>query len=156
MKISIVTPVIIIICLTTLAYSDDKQYTLNDVVKLVPAQTGKGWWHKQVSTMQGNRYLSSFESKDHKGKLGWSQKDLKAGKIPIVKAMALARQWTVANTPFGEQAWEIENVTYRFRSGNDEIEYICAVTLKTVEYKTIEIIVLPNHDILPPVINPQF
>ena len=108
--------------------------------------------------MPGNRYMSSFQSKDHPGKLGWAADDLKFGKIPIVRAMELAEQWCGKSEPFGQTNWEIENVTFRFRSGmnTDKIEYITSVTLKTPEYKTIEVIVLSNNEIVPPDLNPEF
>jgi hypothetical protein len=50
--------------------------------------------------MAGNRYLLSFKSKDHEGKLNYSNKDIKEGKIPILKAMKLAEKWCDDNTPF--------------------------------------------------------
>lgn len=140
----------------SLTHSNELTYSISEVNALVPKQTEKGWWHKQFSSMAGNRYLSSFQSKEHVGKLNWNKEDLKNGTIQIVKAMKLAKEWCLSNAPFGEKYWEIENVTYRFRTaGNTEIEYMAAITLKTPEYKTIEIIVLPNHEVLPPEINPK-
>ena len=106
--------------------------------------------------MPENRYMASFQSLEHKGKLGWNQHDLAQGRIQIVKAMALAKNRVADNTPFGINNWEVENVSYRFRTGDNEIEYFCCVTLRTAEYKTIEVIVLPNNEIIPPVIDPEF
>ncbi len=148
--------VITFLLVSSLALADSVTYSESEVIALVPTQTDKGWWHKQFSSMEGNRYLTSFKSKEHVGKLKWDREDLKQGKIQIVKAMKLAQQWCVNNAPFGEKNWEIENVTYRFRAaGNNDIEYMSAITLKTPDYKTIEIIVLPNYEILPPEIDPK-
>ena len=146
---------IILFTFVALAYSEEVTYSVEEVSAIIPLQTNKGWWHKQFSSQSGNKYLSSFQSKEHEGKLNWDKKDLREGKIQIIKAMKKARQWTHDNTPFGEKDWEIESVTYRFRPGNDEIEYTCAVTLKTPEYKTLEVIVLPNYELITPVINPK-
>jgi len=156
MKISKLVHLIILFCFTSLAYSTDVNYTINDVRELVPKQTSKGWWHKQFSSMSGNKYLSSFQSKEHEGKINWNKEDLEEGKIQIINAMKLARQWCDNNTPFDEKQWEIESVTLRFRTGNNEIEYFYAVTLKTPEYKTIEVIILPNYEIIAPIIDPKF
>ena len=100
--------------------------------------------------------MSSFQSLDHKGKLSWNEQEIAEGKIQIVEAMQLAQNWAINNTPFGSKDWEVESVTYRFTSGENEIEYICAVTLKTADYKTIEVIVLPTNEIIAPVIDPKF
>lgn len=150
-------PILLIVwlLLTLPAYASGANYKISDVIEIVPEQTNKGWWHKQFSSMPGNRYLTSFQSTEHKGKLSWDQADLKAGKIQIVKAMQLAKQWSADYAPFGEKEWKIESVTFRFRSGNDEIEYMCAITLRTADYKTLEVIVLPTHVIIPPEIDPK-
>ncbi len=74
--------------------------------------------------MAGNRYLLAFKSKNHEGKLNWSNKDIKEGKIPIVKAMKLAKKWCDSNKPFGDEKWEIDTVNLRFSSNNDAIEFI--------------------------------
>ena len=141
---------------TSLIYAKENKYSIDDLYDLVAEQTSKGWWHKQVSTMPGNRYISSFKSNDYKDKLKWNDKDIDEGKIKIIRPMKLAKKWADDNKPFGEIYWVIEEVTYRFRMGNKEVEYICAVTLKTPEYKTIEIIILPNDEIIAPEINPKF
>lgn len=93
---------ILLLFFCTFAYADKHKYTIDDIKKLVPPQTSKGWWHKQVSTMADNRYMSSFQSLDHKGKLGWDVKDISDGKITIVQAMALAKNWSMDNRPFGD------------------------------------------------------
>jgi len=151
----ILTLLVAYLFFTTQAFSKTEDYTLKDVSEIVPQQTSQGWWHKQFSSMPGNRYLTSFQSTQHKGKLSWDRADLKAGKIQIVKAMQLAKQWSVDHAPFGENVWEIESVTFRFRSGKGGIEYMCAITLKTPDYKTVEVIILPNQEIIPPEIDPQ-
>lgn len=156
MKTQVFIHLIILFCLNSLAYASEVNYTVNDVRELVPEQTSEGWWHKQFSSMPGNRYLTSFQSKEHQGKINWNKEDIKEGKIQIVKAMTLAKQWSVDNTPFGEKQWEIESVAFRFRSGNNEIQYICSITLRTPEYKTVEVIVLPNYEIITPDIDPKF
>jgi hypothetical protein len=156
MKIKIPICIILLFLFITLSFAIEKNYKITDLQKLVPGQTSEGWWHKQVSTMPENRYMTSFQSLDYKGKLGWNNEDLSQGKIAIINAMELAQKWTSNNKPFGIQDWVIENVTYRFRTGENEIEYICSVTLRTSEYKTIEVIILPNNEIIPPVMNPEF
>lgn len=155
MKRSMLILLVVLLFFTAHAFSKTMDYTLKDVNEIVPQQTDQGWWHKQFSSMPGNRYLTSFQSTEHKGKLNWDQSDLRAGKIQIVKAMQLAKQWSDDNAPFGEKKWEIESVTFRFRSGDDLIEYMCAITLRTADYKTVEVIVLPNHEIIPPEIDPK-
>lgn len=147
---------VILFCFISHAYSYDKNYSIKDVIKLVPSQTSNGWWHKQFNSMEGNRYLSSFQSTEHKGKLNWNKDDIKEGKIQIVNAMQLAQQWAVDHKPFGENNWEIENATLLFRAAENEIEYIYAIMLKTEDYKTIEVIVLPSQEVIPPEINPEF
>ncbi len=156
MKIKALVHLCVLFGFCTFSFAGDKNYRVTDLQELVPQQTSKGWWHKQVSTMPDNRYMASFQSLDHKGKLGWNKQDLAQGKIQIVTAMALAQKWTADNAPFGIKNWEVENVTYRFRTGDNEIEYICSVKLKTSDYKTVEVIVLPNNEIVPPVIDPKF
>ena len=156
MKIKTLVNIFLLFVFCTFAFASDKNYTINDLQELVPRQTEKGWWHKQVSTMPENRYMASFQSLDYEGKLGWNNHDLAQGKIQIVEAMKLAKNWTADNAPFGIENWEIEDVTYRFRTGDNEIEYICSVTLKTPDYKTVEVIVLPNNELIPPVIDPKF
>lgn len=58
-------------------------------------------------------------------------------------------------SPFGEAKWEIDTVDYHFRATADAIEFIHIITLKTEEYKTIDVIILPNYELLPPDIIPQ-
>ena len=77
------------------------------------------------------------------------------GKIPVTKAMRLAKEWCDENQPFGDSVWEIDTVSLRFRSKDKIVEYIYIVTLKTEAYKTIDIIVLPNHELIAPELNPQ-
>ncbi|MES9869853.1 MAG: hypothetical protein ABW153_13595 [Sedimenticola sp.] len=146
----------ILLGFTQVAHAADATYTVNDVQSIVPKQTSEGWWHKQIGSIKGNKYLSDFKSKDHIGKINWNKGDLKEGKIQIVKAMRIAKQWCDDNKPFGGKQWDVETVTLRFRSGNNEVEYIYAIEVRTPGFKkSIEVIVLPNFEIIPPTINPK-
>ena len=102
MKYRLLAPLILLFVYSTFSYADD-QYSINDINRLVPKQTSKDWWHKQVSTMPDNRYMSSFQSLDHKGKLSWNEQEIAEGKIQIVEAMQLAQNWAINNTPFGSK-----------------------------------------------------
>lgn len=125
------------------------------VIQLVAKSPQDGWWHKTFNSMAGNRHLTSFKSKDHEGKLDWNKEDIQEGKIPITRAMGLAKDWCDNVKPFGDPEWEIDTVTLRFRSNQGEIEYIYIVTLKTEEYKTIDVVILPNDEVIAPELNPK-
>ena len=135
----------------------ETRFTTKNVLELVAKSSTDGWWHKTFNSMAGNRYLLSFESKKHAGKLSWREDDIKEGKIEIIKAMQLAKKWCDGAKPFGEVRWEIDTVTFRFRSDADgtEVEFIYIVTLKTDEYKTIDIVILPNYEVIAPDLDPK-
>jgi len=138
-----------------LSLSQQQKSNYQDISQLVAESPKKGWWHKTFNSMAGNRYLLSFDSNKYAGKLNWRQEDIKEGKIPITKAMQLAKAWCDEKKPFGDPIWEIDTVNLRLRSKATMIEYIYIVTLKTDEYKTIDIVVLPNNELIAPELNPK-
>ena len=77
------------------------------------------------------------------------------GKIPVANDMRLAKVWCDENKPFGDEVWDIDTVNLRMRARGKNIEYITIVTLKTEEYKTIDVVVLPNNELIAPELNPK-
>ena len=138
-----------------LAWSEHVKNEPEDMAQLVAKSPKEGWWHKTFNSMDGNRYLLSFDSQKHAGKLNWKEADLEEGKIPIARAMRMAKAWCDELKPFGDPVWEVDTVNLRLRSKDRQIEYIYIVTLKTVDYKTIDIVVLPNYELIAPELNPK-
>ena len=138
-----------------LAWSEPAQSKSQDIYQLVAKSPEKGWWHKTFNSMDGNRYLLSFDSQKHAGKLNWEKADMEDGKIPVASAMRLAKAWCDENKPFGDEVWDIDTVNLRMRASGKNIEYITIVTLKTKEYKTIDVVVLPNNELIAPELNPE-
>ena len=147
--------IILLFGIPFLAWSEHVKNESDDLAQLVAKSPPEGWWHKTFNSMADNRYLLSFDSKKHQGQLNWKKEDMDVGKIPVTKAMRLAKAWCDENQPFGDSVWEIDTVSLRFRSKDKIVEYIYIVTLKTEAYKTIDIIVLPNHELIAPELNPQ-
>ena len=147
--------IILLFGIPYLTWSEPVQSKSRDLYQLVAKSPKEGWWHKTFNSMAGNRYLLSFDSKKYPGKLNWEKADIEDGKIPIAKAMRLAKTWCDENKPFGNTVWDIDTVNLRMRSRGTNIEYIYIVTLKTEEYKTIDIVVLPNHELIAPELNPK-
>ena len=147
--------IILLFGIPFLAWSEHVKNESDDLAQLVAKSPQEGWWHKTFNSMADNRYLLSFDSKKHQGQLNWKKEDMDVGKIPITKAMRLAKEWCDENQPFGDPVWEIDTVNLRFRSKDKIVEYIYIVTLKTEAYKTIDIIVLPNHELIAPELNPK-
>lgn len=136
------------------ACAGDTGFSVAQMQKLVaPAEPG-GWMHKTFSSMEDNRFMTSFKSEQHAGKLAWTESDLEAGKIPVARAMQLAKDWCDEQQPFGEADWQVDSVTLQMRSTSEAIEYLAIVNMKTADYKTIEVLVLPNLEVLPPELNP--
>ncbi len=155
MKIKNTLLIILLFGIPFLAWSEHVKNESEDIVQLVAKSPQEGWWHKTFNSMDGNRYLLSFDSKNHPGKLNWKQEDIKEGKIPIAKAMKMAKAWCDEHKPFGEPIWEIDTLNLRLRSKNNQIEYIYIVTLKTEAYKTIDVVVLPSDELIAPELNPK-
>ena len=147
--------IILLFGIPFIAWSEHEKNESEDMAKLVAKSSQEGWWHKTFNSMDGNRYLLSFDSNKHAGKLNWKQEDLEEGKIQIAQAMRLAKVWCDENKPFGDPVWEIDTVNLRLRSKDKQIEYIYIITLKTDEYKTIDIVVLPNYELIAPELNPK-
>lgn len=147
--------IILLFGIPFLAWSEHAKNESADMAQLVAKSPEKGWWHKTFNSMDGNRYLLSFDSSKHAGKLNWKEEDLAEGKIPIAQAMRMAKSWCDENRPFGDPVWEIDTVNLRLRSRNKQIEYIYIITLKTDEYKTIDIAVLPDFELIAPELNPK-
>lgn len=147
--------IILLFGIPFLAWSEHVRNESDDMAQLVAESPAKGWWHKTFNSMDGNRYLLSFDSNQHAGKLNWKEADLAEGKVPIAQAMRLAKAWCDENKPFGDPVWEIDTVNLRLRSKDKQIEYIYIITLKTAEYKTIDIVVLPNYELIAPELNPK-
>ena len=145
--------IILLFGIPYLTWSEPVKSESQDITQLVAKSPKEGWWHKTFNSMAGNRYLLSFDSKKYPGKLNWKTEDMEDGKIPITKAMQLAKAWCDDNKPFGDPLWEIDTVNIRFRSTDTHIEFIYVVTLKTDEYKTIDIVVLPNFELIAPELN---
>jgi hypothetical protein len=155
MKLKNTLLIILLFGIPYLTWSEPVKNESQDIAQLVAKSPKEGWWHKTFNSMAGNRYLLSFDSKKHQGKLNWKNEDMEVGKIPITKAMRMAKKWCDENKPFGDPVWEIDTVNLRLRSRNRIVEYIYIVTLKTEEYKTIDIVVLPNYDLIAPELNPK-
>lgn len=147
--------IILLFGIPFLAWSEHVKNESEDMAQRVAKSPKEGWWHKTFNSMDGNRYLLSFDSKQYAGKLNWKKEDLVEGKIPIARAMRLAKAWCDAHKPFGDPVWEIDTVNLRLRSKDEQIEYIYIITLKTDEYKTIDIVVLPNYELIAPELNPK-
>jgi hypothetical protein len=147
--------IILLFGIPFLAWSEHVKNEPEDIALLVAKSPQEGWWHKTFNSMADNRYLLSFDSKNHPGQLNWKNEDMEVGKIPITKAMRLAKAWCDENKPFGDPVWEIDTVNLRLRSKDKQIEYIYIITLKTDEYKTIDIVVLPNYELIAPELNPK-
>ena len=147
--------IILLFGIPFLAWSELEKNESKDIAQLVAKSPKAGWWHKTFNSMAGNRYLLSFDSKKHAGNLNWKEEDLAEGKIPITKAMWMAKAWCDENRPFGDPVWEIDTVNLRLRSQDKHIEYIYIITLKTEAYKTIDIVVLPNYEMIAPELNPK-
>ena len=155
MKIKNLLLIVLLFGIPYLTWSEPAQSKSQDIYQLVAKSPEKGWWHKTFNSMDGNRYLLSFDSKKHAGKLNWAKTDLEDGKIPVASAMRLAKAWCDENKPFGDEVWDIDTVNLRMRARGKNIEYITIVTLKTEEYKTIDIVVLPNNELIAPELNPK-
>jgi hypothetical protein len=155
MKLKNILLIIFLFAIPYLSWSGSATSDFQDVDQLVAKSPQKGWWHKTFNAMDGNRYLLSFDSQKHPGQLNWKTEDIQDGKIPIAKAMQLAKEWCDKNKPFGDSLWEIDTVNLRMRSKDTQIEFIYIVTLKTKEYKTIDIVVLPSHELIAPELNPK-
>ena len=155
MKLKNILLIIFLFGIPYLSWSGSVKRNFQDVYQLVAKSPQKGWWHKTFNSMDGNRYLLSFDSKKHPGQLNWKIEDMQDGKIPVAKAMQLAKEWCDENKPFGDRLWEIDTVNLRFRSRDTGVEFIYIVTLKTKEYKTIDIVVLPNYEMIAPELNPK-
>lgn len=155
MKLIKIALIILLFGIPYLTWSEPVKSESQDIAQLVAKSPQEGWWHKTFNSMAGNRYLLSFDSKKHPGKLNWKTEDMEDGKIPITKAMQLAKAWCDENKPFGDVLWDIDTVNLRMRSRGTNIEYIYIVTLKTEEYKTIDIVVLPNNELIAPELNPK-
>ena len=147
--------IILLFGIPFIAWSEHVKNESEDIAQLVAKSPQKGWWHKTFNSMDGNRYLLSFDSNKHTGKLNWKEEDLEEGKIPITQAMRIAKAWCDEHKPFGDPVWEIDTVTLRLRSNNKQIEYIYIITLKTDAYKTIDIVVLPDLELIAPELNPK-
>ena len=147
--------IILLFGIPFIAWSEHVKNESEDLAQLVARSPEKGWWHKTFNSMAGNRYLLSFDSNQHAGKLNWKEKDISEGKIPIAQAMRLAKAWCDEKKPFGDPVWEIDTLNLRLRSKDEQIEYIYIVTLKTDAYKTIDIVVLPNYELIAPELNPK-
>ena len=155
MKIRNLLLIVLLFGIPYLTWSETAQSKSQDIYQLVAKSPEKGWWHKTFNSMDGNRYLLSFDSKEHAGKLNWEKTDLEDGKIPVANAMRLAKAWCDENKPFGDEVWDIDTVNLRMRARGKNIEYIAIVTLKTEEYKTIDVVVLPNNELITPELNPK-
>lgn len=155
MKLKNALLIIFLFAIPYLSWCGSDKDDFQDVYQLVAESPQEGWWHKTFNSMAGNRYLLSFDSKNYPAKLNWKKADMADGKIPIAKAMQLAKDWCDANKPFGDPKWEIDTVNLRFRSRDTDIEFIYIVTLKTEAYKTIDIVVLPNYEMITPEFNPK-
>jgi hypothetical protein len=155
MKLKNILLIILLFGIPYLTWSEPVKNESQDIAQHVAKSPQEGWWHKTFNSMAGNRYLLSFDSKKHPGKLSWKKEDMEDGKIPIAKAMRLAKDWCDENKPFGDPIWEIDTVNLRLRSRDTNIEFIYIVTLKTEEYKSIDIVVLPNFEMIAPELNPK-
>ena len=155
MKIINFLLIILLFGIPFLAWSEHVKNESDEIVQLVAKSSKEGWWHKTFNSMDGNRYLLSFDSSQYAGNLNWKEADLKDGKIPITRAMRIAKAWCDEHKPFGDPVWEIDTVNLRLRSKDKQIEYIYIITLKTDAYKTIDIVVLPDYELIAPELNPE-
>jgi hypothetical protein len=155
MKFINILLIILLFGIPFLAWSEHVKSESEDIAQLVAKSPKEGWWHKTFNSMDGNRYLLSFDSNQHTGNLNWKEEDLEEGKIPITRAMRIAKAWCDEHKPFGDPVWEIDTVNLRLRSKDKQIEYIYIITLKTDAYKTIDIVVLPDHELIAPELNPE-
>ena len=94
--------IILLFGIPFLAWSEHVKNESEDIAQLVAKSSQDGWWHKTFNSMDGNRYLLSFDSKQHAGKLNWKEEDLAEGKIPIAQAIRLAKAWCDNHKPFGD------------------------------------------------------
>lgn len=155
MKLKNILLIIFLFAIPYLSWSGSDSGDFQNLYQLVAQSPQEGWWHKTFNSMDGNRYLLSFDSKKHPGQLNWQTEDMQDGKVPIAKAMQLAKEWCDENKPFGDALWEIDTVNLRMRSKDTKIEFIYIVTLKTKAYKTIDIVVLPSNELVAPELNPK-
>ena len=150
MPVKLLFPLSLILLIFSVSFAQKVKFEPKEVAQLIAPAPADGWWHKTFNSMSGRRYKTSFESTDHKGKLNWQKEAIQAGTIPIARAMQLAKNWCDENKHLGNPRWEIDAVCLRLRSKDEQIEYITVVTLKTEEYDTVDIVILPNYEIIPP------
>ena len=150
MPVKVFCSISLILLIVSLSFAQKIQFESKEVAQLIAPIPADGWWHKTFNSMSGRRYKTSFESTDHKGKLNWKKEDIQEGNIPVARAMFLAKNWCDENKPLGNHRWEIDTVCLRLRAKGEKIEYITVVTLKTEGYDTVDIIVLPNYELIPP------
>ncbi len=157
MKKSLIMYFATLYLLSPAVFASESGYTVDDVRELLRNQEKGNWSQKHFGS--GLKYLVSFESREHEGKLSWNKHDMKEGKLEIVKAMELARRWAIGNAPFGEKRWGVESVTLHFNPGTNSIEYIYSISLTTLidspVHKAIQIFVLPNYELIVPEFDPK-
>ena len=150
MSVKVFCSISLILLIVSLSFAQKVHFKPETVAQLIAPIPADRWWHKTFNSMSGRRYKTSFESTDHKGKLNWEKEDIQEGDIPVARAMLLAKKWCDENKPLEISGWEIDTVCLRLRAKGEKIEYITVVTLKTEDYDTVDIIVFPNYELIPP------
>jgi hypothetical protein len=79
MKFKNLLLIVLLFGIPYLTWSEPVQSKSQDIYQLVAESPEKGWWHKTFNSMDGNRYLLSFDSQKHAGKLNWEKTDFDCG-----------------------------------------------------------------------------